>query len=176
MMERSDLTTSVRPDDFPEIRWLGHWIWVPEEPVVPSGGFSASIDPRAPESNGLFRRAFVLEHVPGFAPARITADSRYALFVNEQELGRGPIRSQFRRLHYDMYDLAPYLTTGENTIAVHVKYYGRETAFWMPATPNRTLGRGGAMVFECDLGESGWLVSDGTWKAHRADAWEGVRV
>jgi alpha-L-rhamnosidase len=171
-MERSDMPTVVRPGDFSEIRWLGHWIWVPEEPVVPSGGFSASIDPRAPESNGLFRRAFVIDHVPDLAPARITADSRYVLFVNDQELGRGPIRSQFRRLHYDMYDLAPYLVAGANVIAVHVKYYGRETAFWMPATPNRTLGRGGAMVFECNLGESGWLVSDGTWKAHRADAWD----
>jgi alpha-L-rhamnosidase len=171
-MERSDMPTTVRPGDFPEIRWLGHWIWVPEEPVAPSEGFASVIDPDAPESNGLFRRAFVLDHVPDLAPARITADSRYALFVNDQELGRGPIRSQFRRLHYDMYDLAPYLVAGENVIAVHVRYYGRETAFWMPATPNRTLGRGGAMVFECDLGESGWLVSDGTWKAHRADAWD----
>ena len=129
-------------------------MWVPEEPVVPSGGFSAAIDPHAPESNGLFRKTFMLDHPPDRAPARITADSRYILFVNGRELGRGPIRSQFRRLHYDMYDLAPYLVAGENVIAVHVKYYGQEKAFWMPATPNRTLGRGGVVVFECDLGES----------------------
>jgi alpha-L-rhamnosidase len=171
-MERSDMPTPVRPGDFPEIRWLGQWIWVPEEPVVPSGGFSAAIDPNAPESNGLFRKTFVLDRVPGRMPARITADSRYALYVNGRELGRGPMRSQFRRLHYDMYDLTPYLVAGENVIAVRVKYYGRETAFWMPATPNRTLGRGGVMVFECDLGESGWLISDGAWKARRAEAWD----
>jgi hypothetical protein len=74
------------------------------------------------------------------------------LYVNGQELGRGPIRSQFRRLHYDTYDLAPYLQSGENVIAVYVKYYGKEKAFWMPAVPNRTLGKRGVMVFECDLG------------------------
>ncbi len=166
------MPTTVRPREFREIRWLGHWLWVPEEPVVASGGFSAAIDPNARESNGLFRKTFSLDGVPGRVPARVTADSRYVLYVNNMELGRGPMRSQFRRLHYDMYDLAPYLTTGENTIAVHVKYYGRETAFWMPATPNRTLGRGGVMVFECDLGESGWLVTDDTWKARRAEAWD----
>lgn len=145
---------------------------MPEEPIIPSGGFAASIDPHANEAHGLFRKTFTLHRRPERAPARITADARYALYVNGHELGRGPIRSQFRRLHYDMYDLAPYLTNGENVIAVYVKYYGREKAFWMPATPNRTLGKGGIMAFECCLGESGWLASDDTWKARKSTAWD----
>ena len=165
--------SAARSEDFPEIRWRGNWIWVPEEPVVPSGGFAAAIDPEAREANGLFRKVFTLDQVPDRVPARITADSRYVLYVNGREVGRGPIRSQFRRLHYDMYDLAPYLVVGQNVIAVHVKYYGRETAFWMPATPNRTLGRRGVLVFECDLGEppAGWSATR-AWKARRADAWD----
>ena len=142
------METAVTSKDFPEIRWQGHWLWVPEEPVIPSPGFAWPIDPQAKESHGLFRRTFSLDQVPERAPARITADSRYALYVNGQELGRGPIRSQFRRLHYDMYDIAPFLKTGENIIAVYVKYCGKEKAFWMPATPNRTLGKSGVMVFE----------------------------
>lgn len=162
----------MNPSDFSEIRWHGSWIWVPEEPVVPSPGYAGSIDPNARESHGLFRKVFRIDTVPERVPARITADSRYALYVNGQELGRGPIRSQFRRLHYDTYDLAPYLQEGENVIAVYVKYYGREKSFWMPAAPNRTLGKTGIMVFECDLGETGWLVSDASWKAQRSDAWE----
>ncbi len=163
---------AITPQDFPEIRWHGHWIWVPEEPVVASGGFAASIDPQAKESHGLFRKTFSLAQVPDRVPARITADLRYALYINGQELGRGPIRSQFRRLHYDLYDIAPYLTIGENVIAIYVKYYGQEKAFWMPATPNRTLGKSGVVVFECNLGEPGWLISDGTWKARRSEAWD----
>lgn len=168
----TDPAGSITPGDFPEIRWLGHWIWVPEEPVTPSPGFAAPIDQNAKESHGLFRKSFTLDHLPGRAPTRITADARYALYVNGHELGRGPIRSQFRRLHYDMYDLAPYLKIGENVLAVYVKYYGQEKAFWMPATPNRTLGKTGIMVFECNLGEAGWLVSDATWKAQRPQAWD----
>jgi hypothetical protein len=158
--------------DFTEIRWQGHWVWVPEEPFVPSPGYAGMLDPDAKEAHGLFRKTFNLDHVPERVPARITADSRYGLYVNGQELGRGPIRSQFRRLHYDMYDLAPYLRSGENVIAVYVKYYGKEKAFWMPAIPNRTLGKRGVMVFECDLGNNIWLISDDSWKAIRSDAWE----
>lgn len=162
----------VTPQDFPEIRWRGHWIWVPEEPIKPSGFFAGSIDPHAKESHGLFRKRVYLDSVPARAPARITADSRYALFVNDQEVGRGPIRSQPHRLYYDLFDLAPYLQSGENVLAVYVKYYGTPKAFWMPATPNLTLGKSGILVFGADLGAAGWLVSDSTWKAHKAEAWD----
>jgi hypothetical protein len=60
--------TIVTPQDFPEIRWLGHWIWVPEEPIVPGGGFAASLDPQAKEAHGLFRKKFTLKQVPGGGP------------------------------------------------------------------------------------------------------------
>jgi len=117
------MSVAVTPHDFPEIRWQGHWIWVPEEPITPSGSLSATLNAQAPETHGLFRKTVHLDQVPDRAPARVTADSRYALFVNGQEVFRGPIRSQPRRLHYDLFDLAPYLHPGENVLAVYVKYY-----------------------------------------------------
>jgi hypothetical protein len=42
----------------------------------------------------------------------------------------------------------------------------------MPATPNLTLGKTGILVFEANLGATGWLVSDASWKARKADAWD----
>ena len=81
----------------------------------------------------MFRRTFDLETVPAEASARITADSRYVLWVNGQEVGRGPARSQPYRQRYDSYDLAPYLSAGRNVIAVLVTYYGRPMSFWQPA-------------------------------------------
>ena len=162
----------ITPADFSHLRWRGHWIWVPEEPITPSGFLSAGINPHAPEAHGLFRKTIRIDQVPQRAPARITADSRYALFVNGQDVFRGPIRSQPRRLHYDLFDLAPFLQTGENVLAVYVKYYGTPKSYWMPAVPNLTLGKTGILVFEADLGAAGWLVSDATWKARKADAWE----
>ena len=161
----------ITPRDFAEIRWRGHWMWVPEEPIAPAGFLGGRADPNAREAHGLFRRAFRLDRVPERVPARITADSRYALFLNGQEVSRGPIRSQPRRLNYDLFDLAPFLRPGDNVLAAYVKYYGTPKSFWMPATPNLTLGRSGVLVFEADLGAGGWLVSDATWRARKSDAW-----
>src|SRR5919202_1528055 len=161
----------ITAQDFPEIRWRGQWIWVPEEPIEPGSPFSWETNPTAPEAHGLFRKTFHLDRGPERAPARITADSRYALYLNGQEVARGPIRSQPRRLHYDLFDLAPFLREGENVLAIYVKYYGTPKSYWMPAVPNLTLGKTGILVFEANLGEAGWLVSDATWKARKADAW-----
>ncbi len=171
----SEQVTAITAQDFAEIRWKGHWIWVPEEKIEIVGRMPGMEEPdnKKLESHGLLRKTFSLQKVPVRAPARITADSRYALYVNGQEAFRGPIRSQPKRLYYDMLDLAPYLKPGENVIAVYVKYYGTVKSFWMPATANSTLGRTGVLAFEADLGDAGWLVSDGTWKARKSDAWSG---
>jgi alpha-L-rhamnosidase len=165
------MNNAITPQDFSDIRWRGHWIWV-EPPAMPSGQFPGmdAAEPRA-EAHGLFRKTFTLEDVPARVPARLTADSRYRLFVNGQEASRGPLRSQPRRLHYDLLDLAPYLKAGENTLAVYVKYYGTVKSFWMPAVPSMTLGKTGVLVFEADLGQAGWLVSDASWKAAKCEAW-----
>ncbi|GAP07441.1 MAG TPA: hypothetical protein DEQ80_00115 [Anaerolinea thermolimosa] len=167
------MSSNVTPDDFPEIRWNGHWIWAPEEPIFPAENLISGARPQMLEAHALFRKKFNLTQVPRRVPARMTADSRYVFFVNEREVYRGPIRSQPGRMYYDFFDLAPYLHTGENVLAVYVKYYGRPNSFWMPATPNLTLGRTGILVFEADLGAQGWLVSDGSWKARKCEAWDG---
>jgi len=101
------MSAAVTPHDFPAIRWHGHWIWVPEEPIEPSGFFPGGANLPAKEAHGLFRKTVHLDRVPVRAPARVTADSRYALAVNGREAVRRPIRSQPRRLHYDLIDLVP---------------------------------------------------------------------
>lgn len=163
--------TPIGPHDFSEIRWRGHWVWVPEQRIERGSFISFGGDETSNEAHGLFRKTVYLDQIPERAPARITADSRYALFVNGHEASRGPIRSQPRRMHYDMLDLAPLLEAGDNIFAVYVKYYGAATSAWMPAVPNMTLGKTGILVFEADLGAAGWLVSDDTWKARLAEGW-----
>ncbi|MBI1278219.1 MAG: Bacterial alpha-L-rhamnosidase [Anaerolineaceae bacterium] len=165
------MSTPVTPQDFPEIRWKGHWIWVPEEQFQLSMGMPGADHPLEQETHGLFRKTIVLDTIPKRVPTRITADSRYALYVNGQEVFRGPIRSQPRRLYYDLFDLAPYLKPGENVIAVYVKYYGKPKSYWMPAAPNTVLGKSGILVFEAHLGDGNWLTSDDSWKAQKSEAW-----
>jgi alpha-L-rhamnosidase len=160
----------ISESDFPGVRWHGHWIWLPEEQVSPSGFWSATVEQQQVATHGLFRKAFALESVPERVPARLTADSRYILYVNGAEIGRGPIRSQPRRLYYDLYDLAHFLRPGENTIAVHVERFASANSFWMPPVPNNSLGVRGVLVFEADLAGT-WLVSDGSWRTLKTDAW-----
>ncbi len=161
----------VTPKDFPDVRWHGHWIWVAGE-QMPRRSFMPEPTTRRAEARGLFRKTFHLDRVPERVPARITADSRYLLFVNGQEVFRGPIRSQPRRLTYDLFDLAPYLHAGENTIAIFVVYYGSPRSFWQPAVAAGALGQVGMVVFEANIGgEQGWLVSDTSWKTLKSDAW-----
>ena len=167
------MSTDIKPNDFAEIRWKGHWIIVPEDQPAPSGPFPGAGRPQQTpkETQGLFRKTFTLARVPDRVPARMTADSRYLLFANGREVSRGPVRSQPRRLHYDMFDLAPYLQRGDNVLAVYVKYYGTAKSHWMPAPSAGTLGTTGVMVFEANLGDAGWLVSDTSWRAIKCDAW-----
>jgi hypothetical protein len=135
------MSIPVTSQDFPEIRWKGHWIWVPEDQIQMSMSLPGTDMPSDQEAHGLFRKTIHLGAVPERVPARITADSRYVLYVNGQEVFRGPIRSQPRRLHYDLFDLAPYLRPGANGFAVYVKYYGKPKSYWMPAAPNTMLGK-----------------------------------
>jgi hypothetical protein len=149
--------------------WSGHWIGVlPQTPDHPLDlGVAAK-----PEgfSRTLFRREFTLEAVPAHAPARLVADSRYVLFVNGTEVGRGPIRSQPRRARFDAYDLAPLLRTGANTVTAIVTYYGSANAFWQPAVASGPLGTDANLVFEVDLGGE-ILATDDEWRVHRPEAW-----
>ncbi|GIE95251.1 alpha-L-rhamnosidase-related protein [Paractinoplanes rishiriensis] len=156
--------------NFPGVRWRGHWV----APDVPQ----FSIDPAsvgsdlAPAgfSRAHFRRVVDLTEVPPRVPLRVSADSRYVLWVNDVEVGRGPIRSQPRRLRYDEYDIAAHLQPGPNAVAALVTYYGHPNSFWQPAASSGLMGRDVQLVLEADLGDH-WLVTDDRWRTLRSRAW-----
>ena len=132
-------------------QWLGQWI-APNDPDFINGNpISPDVRDR-PAQMALFRHFFDCDAVPASVPARLSADSRYRLWINGRIVGRGPIRAQPRRMAYDSYDIAPYLQQGRNTIAAEVLYYGRANSMWMPAVGNATLGKRPVFVFEavCD--------------------------
>ncbi|WP_223693452.1 alpha-L-rhamnosidase-related protein [Leifsonia poae] len=161
--------TASTPTAFPGIDWHAHWIGAEGVGAISTEAFSND-GPRAPFHRTFFRSTVTVDTVPDGVPARVTADSRYVLYVNGVEVGRGPARSQPRRLRFDEYDLAPFLRAGQNTVAVLVTYYGNPTAFWQPAVANGGLGLDAVLAFEARLG-SRWLVSDGDWRVRRSTAW-----
>jgi alpha-L-rhamnosidase len=151
------------------LRWHGHWIG--HQPRAATGtpaDFLTGAQAGHNFSRSMFRKTFDLPAVPSDAPARMTADSRYVLWVNGREVGRGPARSQPYRQRYDSYDLAPYLMVGANAIAVLVTYYGKPMSFWQPAPAGSNTDA--ALVLEAQFGDQ-MIVSDDSWRVKRSDAW-----
>ncbi len=160
-------------DEFPGVRWHGHWV-APDVPDFVIDPTSVGGDlPPADFSRAQFRRVFEVGEVPSRAPLRLSADSRYVLWINGVEVGRGPIRSQPRRLRYDQYDIADCLRPGTNVVAVLVTYYGHANSFWQPAASSGVMGRDAQLVLEARIGPE-WLVSDQRWRAQRSPAWRGL--
>ncbi|WP_129669893.1 family 78 glycoside hydrolase catalytic domain [Phytoactinopolyspora endophytica] len=145
--------------------WAGEWIRTAD----PGEGDDVS----GPRRVG-FRREFELTAVPVELPIRVSADSRYVLWVNGTELGRGPIRSQPYRWTYDEYDLAPALGPGTNVIAVLVTYYGADNAFWQRARVTDGLGADACLILDAPARWHDVVTAGDRWTAHPFDAWSTV--
>lgn len=106
-----------------------------------------------------WRKSFELKSVPKEAPTRIAVDSKYWLWINgkivvrEGSVKRGPNPQD---TYFDLIDLAPYLKTGRNQIALLAWYFGKE------GFSHKSSGLPG-MLFELQAGEQR-VISDTTWK------------
>lgn len=106
-----------------------------------------------------FRKVVTIDRVPERLIARIAADSKYWLWINDEmvvfegSLKRGPSPAD---TYYDEVDIAPYLKKGENTIAVLLWYFGKN------GFSHLSSGRA-ALLFDCQ-GEGIEIVSDRTWQ------------
>lgn len=156
--------------EFTPGRWQGQWIWAERTGHAPGADpFHIALDPDYYDRRVLFRRTFELAEIPATAPFRITADSRYVLYVNGTEISRGALRHGPRQLRYDHGDIAAHLRIGRNVIAVQARFFGRPNAWWVPAPLTLTLG-GGSLVAEFDIAGE-WIVTDESWRCHEPTAW-----
>jgi hypothetical protein len=97
--------------DPPHREWRASWITHPSiplrEPVVLH-----------------FRRTLELASVPPSYPVRVSADSRFVLYVNGHRVGDGPARGDLAHWRYERFDLAPLLKAGPNLITATVWNFG----------------------------------------------------
>ncbi len=106
-----------------------------------------------------FRKHVTLTSAPASAIADIAADSKYWLWINgklavfEGGLKRGPNRTD---TYYDEIDLQPFLTAGDNTIAVLVWFWGKD------GFSHKNSGKGG-LLFQASIDGTS-VVSDATWR------------
>lgn len=113
-----------------------------------------------------FRRG--LHHTgAGSIVLRISADSRYWVFLNGERLGFGPVRSWPDHWKYDEYDISAQLKPGENVLAVLVNHFGEGNFQYLSAAPGlwvELLRISGKHRPEC------LLRSDDSWRTDSAHA------
>lgn len=122
------------------------WIWTGST-TAPSNSFVR------------FRRSF---RRPGadVVLLRISADSRYWLYLNGEYLGAGPVRGWPNHWKYDEYRLSRSDFTARNVLAVLVNHFGEGTMQYLPAPPGLWVnlaaqGLGGSRLI---------VAANGTWK------------
>lgn len=79
----------------------------------------------------LFRKHFYLEQKPECARLYISADDYYKLYVNGSFVAQGPAPAYPSHYNYNTVDITPYLTAGENVLAVHTLYQGLINRVWV---------------------------------------------
>ncbi len=114
-----------------------------------------------------FSKKVSLDEIPGELIAHISADSKYWLYINgenvvfEGSVKRGPDKNSG---YYDSVDIAPYLKAGDNSICALVWYWDNEASYSYSGS-----GQGG-FIFEA-IGDGVSIVSDKSWKVKRNSAY-----
>lgn len=157
------------------------FIWTPAQAIDPGVTFRSLLVRGAVRRDDgvnrwyLFRRRFDLPAAATSAALQIFADSRYVLYVNGMQAGRGPGRATPAFARVDRHDVQPLLRAGPNVLAVLVHVYGVDTA-WYETTRDYAqsmFGDGGLYVdaaIRC--GEHCVdVLSDSSWRVTTAEAW-----
>jgi hypothetical protein len=151
----SDATpNSTAADGVLSDKLRAHWIW------------RAPAEPTAYNQILMARKRFRLSD-PSQGWLRITADSYYRLYINDQWVNDGPSRSWPEHFQYDELDVSSYLRSGENEIRVIARYYGVGDFHRVPRHPG--------MLAQLDVrlknGRRETIITDRTWEVAMADAW-----
>ena len=115
-----------------------------------------------------FNKKVTLENVPEALIAHISADSKYWLYINgenvvfEGGVKRGPDENGS---YYDSINIAPYLKEGENSICALVWFWGDDKNY-----SYNSSGQGG-FLFEA-ASDDITILSDSSWKVKKNDAYE----
>ena len=118
-----------------------------------------------------YRRTFVVPEAGGRLVVRVSADSRYRLYLNGESVSVGPCKGDGKTHYYETADLTPQLKPGVNALAAKVVHYRQSQPYafgdgpvsvWRSAT--------GAFLLEGELLEASGvgvietLHSDERWK------------
>lgn len=142
-----------------------------EEPTVLFGKskWIWAADATKKNSNVIMRRTFSFgqNKPPARAFCRAACDSHYYLFVNGNAVvWNGGLNRSAGQAYYDEFDIAAYLTKGDNIIVVFCQYYGNDGRD-LVCSPRA------GFIFECNDLE---IYSDSTFMVYENDAFRTPRT
>jgi hypothetical protein len=155
MKIRPDVTGIwLQPDEqeSPTFTWQSLWIWMNET-------FESDVM--------IARRSFNLDQTPREAKLRITASTKYQLYLNGEYICQGPARSAPHHQSYDILDVTGMLQAGRNTLAIRVHHQTGKHSYHHP-------GRAGLLA-QLDISLNArklTLVTDTTWKVAPDLSWD----
>lgn len=142
------------PVPVPELltkRWSARWITHPAAPKSDYGVY-------------LFRRVLALPEKPSRFVVHVTGDARYQLWVNGQQVCRGPQASDSAEWRYESMDLAPWLVAGSNVITAQLRGYG-------DFAPYASMGLRTGFLLQGDTAAERIADTGPGWKVVRAEAY-----
>lgn len=132
--------------------WQGIWITHPNTAVRDYGIYH-------------FRKQIHIDQKPDKYIVHLSADNRFKLYVNGKYILAGPARGDLYNWYFDSIDLAPYLESGDNTIAVMVWNMGDLAPV---AQVTNQLG----FVMQADDTENADVNSNSSWKVFKNKAYQ----
>ncbi len=99
--------------------------------------------------------------------ARVSGDTRYALYLNGHLVSEGPCQGSSYLTYYETEDLTPYLRPGKNILRARVLYVTTGYFISVYRREHPALWFDGALTAD---GETSPLGTDGTWQCTREDA------
>ncbi len=136
----------------PDFSWQAQWIW---------------LDEKMKSDVMLARQTFDLSETPKEALIRITASSKYQLFINGEYICQGPARSAPHHQSYDIFEISELLHEGKNLISVRVHHQKGKYSYHHD-------GRAGLLAqldFSFNDQES-VLMTNSKWKVSPDPSWD----
>jgi alpha-L-rhamnosidase len=114
----------------------------------------------------LARKSFEIDTKTTEARLFITAESHYELWINERFVSRGPARCDSHHQSYDVMDVAPFLSSGKNTIAIRVHFHGIMKSYYSDTYPG--------LLVQLEIGDEdkSYIASGVDWKVKKDFAWD----
>lgn len=123
--------------------WKAQWITSPSAPLRDSVVLH-------------FRKLLDIPQFPEHFVVHVSADAQFILCVNQQEVGRGPARSDLAHWRYETYDVAKFLHAGKNEISATVWNFG--------VVPLAQITDRTGFVLEGDTASEAIANTDGSWE------------